>query len=112
MFGLGYGSEDNAMLFAVSCWLLWKHRNQIVFQQSFGNLEDLMCMVGSTARHIVEAADRRKIVQAGQQRQAWWCPLEKSWIKVNTNRATCAIDNWSTVGGVLQDHNGAWITGF
>ncbi|MBA0815577.1 hypothetical protein Gohar_000340 [Gossypium harknessii] len=42
----------------------------------------------------------------------WWSPLEKGWIKHNTDEAMPYISNWASMGGVIRDADARWLCWF
>lgn len=47
-----------AIIFAVTCWLLWKQRNLFVFQQQLGSIEDIVKVAECMAVNIFEIKRR------------------------------------------------------
>ncbi|MBA0874777.1 hypothetical protein Goshw_021955 [Gossypium schwendimanii] len=42
----------------------------------------------------------------------WWSPLEKGWIKHNTDEAMSYISNWASMGGMIRDADARWLCWF
>lgn len=99
-------------LFAVTMWLLWKHRNQVVFKQSFGTLDELLRKANSFADHIMQANAGKNQLNRTQSGHVRWYPPEPSWVKVNMDGASNSADNKAVVGGLARDYKGSWLSGF
>lgn len=111
-FRLGNGGGHDSTLFAVTCWLLWKYRNEVVFQQNFGKLDELICRAEVMVSNIWGNKCRQQATQVVQKENCVWRSLASNWIKVNVDRAVSKFKDWVVVGGVVRDSNGGWIIGF
>lgn len=111
-FDLDFGKGNAIILFAVTAWLLWKHRNQVIFQQSVGTLKELLCSATYFAGHIAQVIAISSKLQRVEGYQTRWCPPEANWVKINTDGASSRGDNVATVGGLARDQHGAWLSGF
>lgn len=82
MFGLKHG-----LMFAATCWLLWKQRNTFVFQGVFGQIKEITvaakCMIQTIEVSSVGCGGIGVSSTLGTR---WW-PPDEGWIKVNTDGA-------------------------
>lgn len=97
--------------FSMLCWLLWKNRNLYVFANNNNSVQEL-AYTSIIQERSYEKSDSiwpqlNPIVLA-----TWWSPLEKEWVKLNTDGAVSYIINCAFVGGVFRDVNARWLCGF
>lgn len=109
---MGSSGEEATIKFAVICWLLWKQRNEFVFQQKSGQPSDIVKAAKCMTTHIWEANCRHTPHVPVGIDAIKWQPPKLGWIKINADGAAARDEDWSAVGGTLRDFNGRWIVGY
>lgn len=99
------------MLFAFKIWGLWKQRNKRVFIQATPNGR-LSKEVYSMALNYHYCAGRAKPMRTKSPINVGWNKPEKNWYKLNTDGLAIGNPSKAGGGGIIQDHNGVWISGF
>lgn len=105
-FTLGTGSVDAQVLFGALCCVLWKNKNEHVFNQRSGRGEDMIRAVDCFATNVYVAYRENMNIRAGRVEKIKWSPPSSGWINVNSNRATSTDGGWLVASGVLRDSYG------
>ena len=99
------------ILFPFAIWLIWKHRNQVVFKNRGANpaLANMIIMQATKFFHCVsdQRNNRRLVIK-----QVRWERPGEGWLKLNTNGAANAMMNSAGAGGVVRGDKGNWVVGF
>ncbi|KAK9990873.1 hypothetical protein SO802_025858 [Lithocarpus litseifolius] len=100
-----------SIVFPLAVWNLWKHRNNMVFQNSplNPNLHSL-CMKAATEYYYCMgkglASKRHSVIPV-----CWYKPQE-GWFKLNSDGASLGNPGKAGRGGIIRDSCGRWIKGF
>ncbi|XP_015936169.1 uncharacterized protein LOC107462117 [Arachis duranensis] len=98
--------------FLVTCWWLWKWRNQEIFNPPFQRPMQPLPFILKQVKLIQEAFKKE-----GQRKNkietniCWECPPE-DWMKVNTDGAAKGNPGMAGCGGLIRNYQGRWIAGF
>ncbi|KAL4304437.1 hypothetical protein GQ457_10G025090 [Hibiscus cannabinus] len=109
-------SADWDIMFGSLLWLLWKRRNELVFNPNVCGLDNTL---QQGQRMLQESLRARSPVRVGRTLAPWqpglnvrWRSPPPSWIKVNTDGARSIRSGLATCGGIGRDSNGNWCFGF
>ncbi|KAL4367315.1 hypothetical protein GQ457_05G009200 [Hibiscus cannabinus] len=109
-------NADWDIMFGSLLWLLWKRRNDLVFNPTFCGLDNTL---HQGQRLLQESLRARSPVRVGRMFAPWqsglnvrWCGPPISWLKVNTDGARSIRSGLATCGGVGRDASGNWCFGF
>ncbi|GLT93612.1 hypothetical protein SLE2022_113960 [Rubroshorea leprosula] len=101
-----------ACVFTFLIWVIWNHRNCIMYRQDSLNTQHLLhCSVNkivefwSSINHL--SANSTRI-----PRLFSWTPPPPNWIKINTDGSVMGNPGPAGCGGILRDSQGQWIMGF
>ena len=98
-------------LFPFAIWLIWKHRNQVVFKNRGANptLANMIIMQATEFFHCVSCQrnNRRLVIK-----QVRWERPGEGWLKLNTDGVANAMMNSAGAGGVVRDDRGTWVVRF
>ncbi|KAF7823244.1 ribonuclease H [Senna tora] len=100
--------------FATSCWLIWKQRNESVFNNKRLHSMDLMPIIEAQTREMLtamclEQRDDQCLTHTNSNR--WEAP-DDGWINFNTDGSHKIDTNQIACGGVARNQSGKWIVGF
>ena len=102
---------DWSTTFAFGIWILWQHRNRIVFQNQSPN----QSIHKEVMKRATEFALCAQLVLANrtrvERRIKWERPL-RGWYKLNTDGSSLGNPGAAGGGGVIRDASGAWIQAF
>lgn len=97
-------------IFPQALWLLWKQRNEAVFNKGKLNerLHDICLQQATEFYALSMAPDKEK----KRQVLVGWSPPPGGFFKLNTDGSVSKNPGRAGVGGLIRDHNGRWIGGF
>ncbi|KAK8492364.1 hypothetical protein V6N11_066174 [Hibiscus sabdariffa] len=109
-------NADWDIMFGSLLWLLWRRRNDLVFNPT-------SCGLGNTLRLgqrlLQESLCAQSPARVGRVFAPWqpglnvrWRAPPPSWLKVNTDGARSIRSGLATCGGVGRDASGNWCFGF
>lgn len=107
----GIQGSRGEVMFTITCWLIWKQRNNVVFNQQLGLPEAVVGVLKSMTINIYEASSRNTKSVARTGTRGKWCPPNHEWVKINADRAASKDTTWAAVAEVLHDSNGRWLIG-
>ncbi|KAF7817750.1 hypothetical protein G2W53_023205 [Senna tora] len=113
---LGIGNEHKwCDTFAISCWLLWKQRNNIVFKNSMEKPNALITGIHNQLVYLKEARAlnvKQSRFQKPNDSNRGWRPPDANMVKVNVDGSCWENDMSISCGGVIRDAESRWIVGF
>ncbi|KAL4372806.1 hypothetical protein HN51_006796 [Arachis hypogaea] len=93
--------------FFVTCWAMWKWRNQEVFSPPFNRPTNAVKVIRGTIENYTVAQGKRKAsrndIPPNRDRGVWHPPAQ-GWLKLNTDGAFGETQNDSGSGGLLRTH--------
>ncbi|CAN1142230.1 Putative ribonuclease H protein At1g65750 [Linum perenne] len=102
--------HKDGMLFGISCWYLWKGRNELVFSAKIQSPRDLAARISSWTGSVSSALDHDKTIgtQIPSRTAAIinWDPGPEGWITLNTDGSVNRATGVATIGGLLRNHLG------
>ncbi|CAN1152850.1 Putative ribonuclease H protein At1g65750 [Linum perenne] len=102
--------HKDGMLFGISCWYLWKGRNELVFSAKIESPRDLAARISSWTESVASALDHDKTIgtQIPSRTAAIinWDPGPEGWITLNTDGSVNRATGVATIGGLLRNHLG------
>lgn len=98
------------MFFSFAIWILWLHRNKVVFKGSFPNCE-LGKEVQAMASEFLFCAARSAVVRRKRVTKVRWNKPALGWYKLNIDGSSLDNSRLASGGSFIRDHNGAWIKG-
>lgn len=99
-------NEFNVPKFVVLCWILWKNRTCFIFQQITSSPKEIIGRVDCFVANIRVAMKKGDLVNGRCEEGFKWSSPSHGWVKINTNGSKSMTNNWSIVGGVIQDSLG------
>ncbi|KAF7829553.1 ribonuclease H [Senna tora] len=114
---LGSSRNDWDVVFAISCWYIWRMRNAEIFYGSRVGTADPVMAILKWASDSIRAMDKN--VMGGYRcdpsvvdRFICWNKPEFGWVKFNVDGARKDSLNLTTCGGVARDSSGRFLFGF
>ncbi|KAL4304165.1 hypothetical protein GQ457_10G007230 [Hibiscus cannabinus] len=98
--------------FAIMCWLLWKRRCRLLFEENVGVLDDVL-VTGN--RLLMQTRDAFTVLAGSYARSAvvrLWSRPPPGWVKMNVDASVSIADQTAGVGGAIRDDTGSWRFGF
>ncbi|KAL4290725.1 hypothetical protein GQ457_14G003440 [Hibiscus cannabinus] len=98
--------------FAIMCWLLWKRRCRLLFEENVGVLDDVL-VTGN--RLLMQTRDAFTMLVGSYARCAvvrLWSRQPPGWVKMNVDASVSIADQTAGVGGAIRDDIGSWRFGF
>ncbi|KAE8705060.1 hypothetical protein F3Y22_tig00110430pilonHSYRG00193 [Hibiscus syriacus] len=97
-------------------WGPWTRRNNLLFNSSY-RAEELVLQQSTRptfeAVHALALRDALKgFCNAHVQRNKSWATPPRDWLKMNRDGSHRVDTGLPTCGGVVRDHEGAWLSGF
>ncbi|KAL0012166.1 hypothetical protein SO802_007274, partial [Lithocarpus litseifolius] len=109
VFG-GHAIPWNTMfLFAI--WLIWKHRNQVVFKEQRPN-HNLVKQIYHQALEYYSFVGPHKEAITHIYKPVHWSKPVNGWVKLNTDGSSLGNPGRAGGGGLIRDEEGNWIVGF
>ncbi|CAN1256136.1 Putative ribonuclease H protein At1g65750 [Linum perenne] len=104
------------MVFGTACWILWRSRNERVFQQANPTATAIISQVNLWNQYIISAQIKAAQTRSLQPtvRETWniaWQPAADPWITLNTDGARTAQGS-AAAGGALRTANGDVVAAF
>ncbi|XP_061340875.1 myrcene synthase, chloroplastic-like [Gastrolobium bilobum] len=109
-------NKDWRRLFGVVCWLIWKERNNGVFNDEWETPIEVV-RHAMMFMHNVLVAEKMfckagLMVDSRSVRKPHWEAPPTTWIKLNSDGACSVKGTRLSCGGVIRSCNGDWIAGF
>ncbi|CAN1811593.1 Putative ribonuclease H protein At1g65750 [Linum perenne] len=114
---LGIQSKDFCLLFGVTIWLLWKTRNEAIFEQKFVTSDQLRLRVlhwitGVRERMRADSQALSGSLRTREEVLASWRPAPEGWITINTDGSVVHDQHQAAAGGIFRDHSGRRLACF
>ncbi|KAF7845007.1 putative ribonuclease H protein At1g65750 family [Senna tora] len=106
---------DWKILFAISCWIIWKKRNKLVFENISTSVDDLYFSILNFARAVERSREDLKITAHIPQRITrfvGWQPPRTGGVKCNVDGSVHGVHHSATCGGVIRDEAGNVLLAF
>lgn len=106
-----HNSKGWHLTFGFTIWLLWKYRNQVVFN---GLTFDPLVVVKQVNFYLSELNSNSFPHMQPSYRQIviGWKPRPDEWIKLNVDESKSHQSKIAGCGGVLRGSTGYWLRGF
>ncbi|XP_061370519.1 uncharacterized protein LOC133313201 [Gastrolobium bilobum] len=102
--------------FGVICWLIWKHRNDLVFNGKHSFPHEIFSQASLFVSNIKVAESILTIaglsVDSHDKIMICWRPPPVGWITINTDGSFSGNGGSSSCGGVVRDEEEGCIMGF
>ena len=99
------------MVFPFVVWFLWKHHNNVVFENIPLNM-NLHSHCLSQALEFFFCVGKVRKVNQRSLIQVSWSKLPDEWFKLNTDGALGGNPGKAGGGGLIRDSSGHWVKGF
>ena len=100
---------STTFLFAI--WIIWKHRNQVLFKNQGPNPQLAKLITRSVLEYSFCVARTRE-ASSRVPRPIRWTKPDSGWFKLNTDGSSLNNLGIARGGGLIRDDNGSWIVGF
>ncbi|KAF7834787.1 putative ribonuclease H protein At1g65750 family [Senna tora] len=99
--------------FGFTCWISWKHRNEVIFENSIANNTDLFFSVLCRGKEYASCNNNRLygVQQARSTKFIRWKPPRDDFVKCNVDGSVYEGKD-AACGGLLRDAAGDFITCF
>ncbi|CAL1367907.1 unnamed protein product [Linum trigynum] len=112
----GRSNTIDATMFAGTCWLLWKNRNDFVFQDKLKTHTQIQFNSRQLRDEIINALDQEKTVfvtgGTREQRQIGWQPPKQDWVCVNTDGSVIHSPESTSCGGIIRGSDGRFVRAY
>ncbi|GMI86798.1 hypothetical protein HRI_002349100 [Hibiscus trionum] len=99
-------------MFAVGCWLLWKRRCSLLFDEEYIGAEDIAAQCRQLAAEFELSPSPTGVTRRARGLLVrWQCPPE-GWVKLNADGSVYGQHKEAAIGGVVRDSLGRWLFGF
>ncbi|KAK5842874.1 hypothetical protein PVK06_005290 [Gossypium arboreum] len=100
--------DQGSTLFSITSWLIWKHRNNLIFK---GINYSSMDLIATNTAWIRDSVNRTRMnsIYNRDYTQGFCQPPTAGWVKINTDGSFTAQSSSAAVGGVFRDHEGEWL---
>ena len=99
------------MVFPFVVWFLWKHHNNVVFENIPLNMNLHNHYLSQALEFFFCVGKVRKVNQRSLI-QVSWSKLPDEWFKLNTDGALGGNPGKAGGGGLIRDSSGHWVKGF
>ncbi|XP_019168955.1 PREDICTED: uncharacterized protein LOC109164864 [Ipomoea nil] len=99
-------------IFPYLLWSIWRARNDIIFNNRMVQVTETVLRAKKEASEAERLLIKHGGIMLGRQLWISWKAPSEGWCKLNTDGARKAATGLASAGGVLRDHEGAWLTGF
>ncbi|CAN1184990.1 Putative ribonuclease H protein At1g65750 [Linum perenne] len=111
-----YLKRDAGVIFGVTCWYLWRARNDWVFSNITCQAPEIAAKAVSWSSSVIKAMERDiKFLGTANPRSTVnvaWIPPPKGWVSINSDGSVDRTRNRATAGGILRDYNGRGILAY
>jgi len=100
-----------SIIFLFAIWLIWKQRNQVVFNGQRPN----PCLAKDISHRALELyfyASSYKDAITRVCKPICWSKLACGWVKLNTDGSSLGNLGLARGGGIIRDEEGKWIASF
>ncbi|CAN1145340.1 Putative ribonuclease H protein At1g65750 [Linum perenne] len=103
-------NSGNGLIFGVTCWQLWKLRNERIFTDTHTPVAAATIKIGNWICSI-KAAMEKEVLLMGNGRlrevvELAWDPGPTGWMVLNTDGSVSSDRRRATAGGLLRDAEG------
>ncbi|KAF7820682.1 putative ribonuclease H protein At1g65750 family [Senna tora] len=114
---LGSINFDWNISFAITCWSIWRWRNEHIFGNGGENTTDPFFVIIHRIRSCSEdfSSSVVSVSRKPTRREEVikWCPPNEEWVKVNIDGASSRDgERRAACGGIVRDQDGNFIVGF
>ncbi|CAN1184989.1 Putative ribonuclease H protein At1g65750 [Linum perenne] len=102
-----YLKRDAGVIFGVTCWYLWRARNDWVFSNITCQAPEIAAKAVSWSSSVIKAMERDiKFLGTANPRSTVnvaWIPPPKGWVSINSDGSVDRTRNRATAGGIRRD---------
>ncbi|CAN1170985.1 Putative ribonuclease H protein At1g65750, partial [Linum perenne] len=103
--------------FGITIWLLWKSRNEAIFEQKPGTSDQLRLRVLHWIVGVRETMKADSQVEFGGAKQReevliQWCPTPEEFVTINTDGSVILPNKSASAGGIIRDWQGRKVAVF
>ncbi|KAH9777775.1 RNase H domain-containing protein [Citrus sinensis] len=106
-------SEDDCNIAMMICWRIWIHRNDKIWNQKNGSVQQVLNSAGQLLYQWQAAKKQLYFVDAGVQQLAHgavsWEKPEFGWVKCNVDAAVFASQGRIELGCVIRNSDGGFV---
>ncbi|XP_074318679.1 uncharacterized protein LOC141655501 [Silene latifolia] len=115
--GSSISSSTWSMKFAITCWWLWRWRNNLVFGRASENPIDPLGFLNQQFETSLKAFDPHSLFlptpgTSRIERYIRWSPPSFGWFLLSTDGASQGNPGPAGCGGIIRDDTGNFITAF
>ena len=99
------------VVFSFAAWLIWKQRNQVVFNHKSPNL-NICWLIKMQATEFFLCLNNPKCNHQMITKHIKWERPESGWLKLNTDGSFDDLLGNAGGGGLIRDEQGQWVAGF
>jgi len=101
---------SNSQLFGTACWMIWKTRNHCCFQgeewTQIYTMNQIISQCQLIQTHFKGSSSTRDL------RNVIWSATISHFVKLNTNGSFLSNPRSSSIGGIVWNSRGFWLSGF
>ncbi|CAN1279411.1 Putative ribonuclease H protein At1g65750 [Linum perenne] len=108
---------EHCLLFGVTCWWLWRTRNDRVFNNKLTTAESLTRHIQAWVALVGDTLERdRFISHTGPPTRTGeyfsWEPAPPEWVTLNSDGSVLPETGQAAAGGLIRDHQGRCLAAF
>ncbi|KAJ1411849.1 Ribonuclease H-like superfamily [Sesbania bispinosa] len=103
-----------SLLFGIACWIIWKHRNEAIFQKVTWDPIKVIHHIRVAVREFHAVSNLKVGIQHEKNpicKVVHWEPPKEGWVKWNLDGSVRSQGVHASSGCVLRNEWGNWITG-
>ncbi|CAN1773739.1 Putative ribonuclease H protein At1g65750 [Linum perenne] len=105
------------LLFGVTCWWLWRSRNDRVFNNKLTTADSLTRHIQVWVALVGDTLERDRFIShtgppTRTKEYSSWEPAPPEWVTLNSDGSVISKSGQAAAGGLIRDHQGRCLAAF